>query len=571
MEPTCTEEGKTIGLYCTRCNSQLIEQECVAKKPHIKGSFIKLTTDAIENVLNPGLFECDICHQQYYDTVTQEDIGMPVMSLNGDLTGISKENKKQITASYSDSNQSFELNATLKLQGATSIGYPKKNYNIQFFKDNSFKSKQKVQLVEAWGKQNKYTLKANYVDFSEMRNVVSGKIYGDVVHSRGIDDQFNSLVNGGGIDGYPILLFQNGVYQGLYTLNTSKDDYLFGMKGDETTREAMLMVNDWSDTGRLKEHMPEDFGPTWELEYASTEDSKEIGTKWVSESFNEMMDFVNNNDGQDFIDGIGRYINVPRAIDSMLFTWAIKATDNVSKNILWVTYDGVQWTPSVYDLDGTFGCYWNGNMTTDSSAWIASSGNLLWSKIYSNMRTEVINRWTELREGPLSIQNIDKRFVDFYKSIPGQLYECERQKWSGVPSQYTNHVTQIVNWAVDAFTNLDNAFGVSISESFGHKLNIVSNENVIVRAYLTSDYTLDQNQTDVAYSRNSDTGYLSASDGQLNFAIILEDGYEIDKISIEGTYKNLKGPSDTGLANLYRITKISSELTITITVKQINS
>lgn len=201
-ESTCSEPGKTYGLHCARCNEVLIEQQCADKKPHTKGSYIKLTTDSIENVANPGVFECAVCHEEYYDTVTHEDIDIPILSITGDLSGISKNNKKQIIATYTDDNQSFEYNATLKLQGASSIAYPKKNYNIQFFKDDTYKSKQKVQLVESWGKQNKYTLKANYVDFSEMRNVISGKIYGDIVHSRSIDDEYNALTNGGAIDGY---------------------------------------------------------------------------------------------------------------------------------------------------------------------------------------------------------------------------------------------------------------------------------------------------------------------------------------------------------------------------------
>ena len=571
VESTCSFEGKTVGLHCSRCEEVLIEQDCVSKKPHTKGELIDLPVHSIENIENPGLFECSVCHEHYYDTVTYEDIGVPVLSINGDLSNISKENKVCVTTSYTDENQSFDLCATLKLQGASSIGYPKKNYNIQFFKDDTYASKQKVQLVEAWGKQNKYTLKANWVDFSEMRNVVSGKIYGDVVHSRHIDDNYDKLVNGGAIDGYATLLFQNGVYQGLYTLNTSKDDYLFGMNGDETTREALLMVNDWSSTGALYEHIPEGFGPTWELEYSSTEDNAEIGNGWVISSFNEMMDFVLNNDGQAFVDGIEHFINVPRTIDSMLYTWAIHANDNVSKNILWSTYDGVQWTPSVYDMDGVWGCYWDGSMTIiDVAAWIPYTGNALWVKIYNNMQSEVISRWEELRNGPLSLQNIDRRFVEFYNTIPGRLYNCERARWPSVPSQYTNHVVQVANWATDYFHNMDVAFGVVIDDQPGYKVNIVGDGHVQVRAYISNDYSKDPCLTSVAYSRDSETGLLTTSSGQLNFLVIVEQGYQLGEIEITGSYKNLKGKEDTGLDNVYRITKISSNLTVNISTSQLS-
>ena len=285
IEPkSCSEPGSTEGTHCSVCGEILVEQKPVTI-PHTKGDLIDVCANRVEGVDNPGLFECAVCHQCYYDTITTDDIDIPVLSISGDLSGISKNDKKKVVATYSDDTQSFELNATLKLQGATSLVYPKKNFNIQFFKDDTYSSKQKVKLVDSWGKQNKYTLKANWIDFSEMRNVISGKLYGDVVRSRGIDDEFDQLANGGAIDGYPVLIFINGIYQGLYSLNTSKDDYLFDMKGKEDSREAILMVNDWGETGRLHEHIPEGFGPTWELEYASTEDDEEIGTDWDTDSY----------------------------------------------------------------------------------------------------------------------------------------------------------------------------------------------------------------------------------------------------------------------------------------------
>ena len=212
--------------------------------------------------------------------------------------------------------------------------YPKKNYNIQFFKSGTdYEKKYKVEMKEGWGKESKYTLKANYIDYTQSRNVVSARIYGDIVKSRNIDDPLNNLINGGAIDGFPIVIFENGVFQGLYTLNIPKDDWLVGMNGDDTTKEAMLMADSWSESVGLREHMNYDFSNGWELEYCSTEDNEEIGTTWVVDSFNKMIDFINNNDGIDFIRGIGKYVDVDRAIDSMLYTSMIHANDNVAKKI----------------------------------------------------------------------------------------------------------------------------------------------------------------------------------------------------------------------------------------------
>ncbi len=91
-----------------------------------------------------------------------------------------------------------------------------------------------------------------------------------------------------------------------------------------------------------------------------------------------------------------------------------------------------------------------------------------------------------------------------------------------------------------------------------------------VTVYETQDYTgasESVSATGSTVSRSSATGEPnSTGDGQVNFTVVLKDGYTIDSVSAtSGTYKNIKGPSDTGLANTYRITKITADTTVTIT------
>ena len=91
--------------------------------------------------------------------------------------------------------------------------------------------------------------------------------------------------------------------------------------------------------------------------------------------------------------------------------------------------------------------------------------------------------------------------------------------------------------------------------------------------YNTQDYTgasESVSATGSTVSRSSDTGEPdSTGDGQVNFTINLADGYALDSVTVtSGTYKNIKGPTDTGLANTYRITKISGDTTITIKTVQ---
>ncbi len=73
----------------------------------------------------------------------------------------------------------------------------------------------------------------------------------------------------------------------------------------------------------------------------------------------------------------------------------------------------------------------------------------------------------------------------------------------------------------------------------------------------------------VAYARSSDTGLLDTSgDGQVNFTVLPEDGYTITSVTAAPgeSYKNLKLPEETGAG--YRVTKISGDLTITVTTEK---
>ncbi len=88
-----------------------------------------------------------------------------------------------------------------------------------------------------------------------------------------------------------------------------------------------------------------------------------------------------------------------------------------------------------------------------------------------------------------------------------------------------------------------------------------------VSVYYTQNYTeADEENASSAVARDSDSGCpIVSGDGQINFTVILNDGYTLESVTAtSGTYKNIKGPSDTGLANTYRITKITDDMIITV-------
>ena len=129
-------------------------------------------------------------------------------------------------------------------------------------------------------------------------------------------------------------------------------------------------------------------------------------------------------------------------------------------------------------------------------------------------------------------------------------------------------VTYLHDWLLARYKYLYKVYtGEDFYEAYRGVFEIDEHVTSIL-VYNTSDYTQPGTASLEAFSRDSSTGaLLKDGEGQINFEVVLENGYEIDSVTVTGDYKNLKGPSDTGKDNTYRITKVKSHLTITVTTK----
>lgn len=461
VDATCTTDGCREHYHCDICgldfDKDYNEIEATIPAHHIGATLQSLNTGTGAMT---GSYMCSVCGESYSAAVSALTVGIPVLFIEGELAEMSKTNKVNITATYNSSSKTFTTPATLKWQGATSLAFPKKNFNIQFYDAEG--EKYKVEMKDGWGEHSKYCLKANYIDFSQARNVVAGQIYSNMVHSRNKDDIMDSLANGGAVDGFPILIYINGSYQGLYTLNIPKDNWMFGMSEKHETREAALAAEGKTDHTTLRSRLTYDIDECgFTLEYCSTKDNPEIGTDWVVDSFNEMMVFVTDNDGSAFKAGIGDYIDIDRCIDGFLLTMMIEATDNLHKNIMWLTYDGKHWISSVYDMDGTFGITWAGKpeenykMSPDEFL-----GNKLWKKLYKYYYDDIRARYKELREDIWADSTLEAMFNSFINSVPTAVYTAETTKWPSVPSLSMDCYDEITDWIEKRMIFLDKKFDI---------------------------------------------------------------------------------------------------------------
>lgn len=127
--------------------------------------------------------------------------------------------------------------------------------------------------------------------------------------------------------------------------------------------------------------------------------------------------------------------------------------DNTSKNLLWVTYDGIKYIPSLYDMDDTYGLIWDGNDYYGYNVGMGS--NALYDRIWSLFKEDVVNRYNELRNTIYTKEYIMNKFEVFFNLISSIVRVADDLKWTLVPSQDTNNINQISQWIEKRLEYLD--------------------------------------------------------------------------------------------------------------------
>ena len=100
-------------------------------------------------------------------------------------------------------------------------------------------------------------------------------------------------------------------------------------------------------------------------------------------------------------------------------------------------------------------------------------------------------------------------------------------------------------------------------EDYAYKVEFNTDEHIKVYIYDGQNYDKDPINTLLTYSTDKKGNLLKDGEGQVNFLVVPDEGYSYN-INVDGSYKNLKGKEETGLDDVYRITKIKSDLIISI-------
>ena len=384
----------------------------------------------------------------------------------------------------------FKKYVEIDVHGRTSAGFNKKNYTIDFYNDSNYNDSFTIKFGR-WVSLDSYYFQGWYTDAFRGIDIVAYKLYQQMVSTRGYekDKPYKYVYNKDSVsygtetntntsqnlgknalctpDGFPVILYLNGSFWGVYTVMLKKNRVNFLMdKKDYSAIELDLgngnIVNgikDWSsfeirnpktlicmDGSKYDGDAPKELIDESSESYsASNKDMKNsVITKHAIESladaYNEIKTAISNSKTNEEIKAIiEAHYNVDFMIDYMIFSNLIENLDGWGGNWQWTTWNGIVWNPNPYDLNATFGLDPYGLFAKSPSTGFTSPS--VTKYIYDYYKEEVKSRYASLRkDNIISTSNIMGLFKSWIERIGSDNYENEFKKWNATPSQRPSNI-----------------------------------------------------------------------------------------------------------------------------------
>ena len=383
------------------------------------------------------------------------------------ITGKIPDSKTYVAGELEYVSKSYRFHAYtyIKLQGNSTLYLPKKNYTVNLYSDENRSVKLNKEFKN-WGFHNNFVLKAEYNDILHARNVVGAKLWSKVVQSRNdydtLPEELKNSPNNGAIDGFPVRVYVNGTYKGLYNWTIPKCNWMVGMNSANTNH--VLLSAEFNDNGDVTyQNNPCNFNTIWDgsEDYFSVEIGKNSAE--LVNSLNNVILSITHNDQPVF----ERALDIQSAIDYFIFQEIILGTDGLAKNMLLATYDMHKWYLSAYDMDSTFDLDWNGQILGyyDSDMPSVPYNNkfsALLSYIRNNYHDAYVKRYVELRKSVLSYSSIIEEFEKYIGIFGEDVYIQDTAIYPDIPSVVDNTLKSLRSFVRDRFKYLDNKYGVVI-------------------------------------------------------------------------------------------------------------
>ena len=377
----------------------------------------------------------------------EQKYNLPIMCISGDTNGMTHDNAKNITYQFKNGRTYLEGHGTIKWQGSSSSTLAKKGYRLKTTQAD-YDKKNKVRVQPSWQKHHKYNLKAYYNDGMLSRDPISANIGGQVSASRPtLPRDLIQEDNFGYIDGFPIVLFINNQYQGLYSFNLPRPEFSY-------TKWAII-GNQYNDITQFIK-MPADGVKLDGSDFESL-NPEDTPTADEKKAVTDLINWVINSDDSTFKKELSQHFNIPSLIDYIVVANILGARDASGKNQILMTWDGKIWYYQLYDLDCTYNANWMGGKTFDTpkvGTELPFLGNnkflLRFARLY---KKAIADRYRDIRQWctPGYILSLYKQRINL---IGQGNFDDEWALWND-PSKDTEDFKQLQNDLYDHFKAAD--------------------------------------------------------------------------------------------------------------------
>ena len=402
----------------------------------------------------------DVSLTQLFDTSTS--YSLPVVYLDGDTTGMDKSTFKKMYFSMWKNNVKTQGYAEVKWQGDSSLTFAKKGLRLKLYTTDNYDEKLKIQPKKSWKPTSKFNLKSYPNDALLCHDVINANLGADIWGTNlTLPKQVIDEDNFGFIDGFPIVLIINNVFQGIYSFNLPRSDFdtaKYAIIGDQYTDQTQFKKSGVKlDTTDFESLYPEKV------------------TDAEKTALDDLITWVATSSDDDFVRDFKKHVDLNSAIDYLIFNNLIKNGDAYGKNQVLLSYDGQLWHWHPYDLDGSYGLNWNGNMsvTDGKSGTLFGNDHILFKRLMKLFLPQIKTRYTELRSWltPAYVINKYRNYVD---KIGSENYQLDYNKWD-TKSQDTNNLQTLRKNVYSQFNLLDNLWLLDINDQLQNIKNQITN------------------------------------------------------------------------------------------------
>ena len=513
---------------------------------------------------------------------------LPRMDLWGDITNMTPYQTVDMRIQYTSPNEelygpSFNTgiqNNPVKIQGTSSLQYVRHNYTI-YLRDEFGAP----MMYNPYGSANAmpdsvFCLKADYIESSHGNNTGMANFVNDNVYDTKLPPQLENPAMRTTIAGFPIIVYMNGEYLGVYNFN--HDRYSTESYGYDYKKYPNMLVYEinsnsntsagafyrWGDNEESSANINErdyyarDFNLIYGNRTSDSDTYAEIKTlvEWVSVAEQDL-----------FRETISEHFNKEYLFRYLLTVLMIGGVDSLGKNLKITTFDGKVWYPTFYDLDTCLGIDNSGYLTIQPDVEIEegsfnTSNSNLWTKVMNYFANELKEEWALMRQGRFTLDNLMKYVIENQiEVIPAKYYNDDAQvKYIAFGSKYTycchgNKELLVKRWLRERIAYVDSMMGyfTSQDDQVTIRMNKTGYVEFTVTPYIPLYFSVKWSnaeggtQTFKLKRGETKTFYYTSTTATDQEVII----YHAQYIKELGNLSNLR-PSSCILANAYKLNNV---------------